>query len=215
MKYSIFYLKLCVFRLFLLSDLVILQKHEVFLQLFLKICCLEILIIIKYINYFALLCNMSRPRKTKVIHNEPDITYFKPRSVPLKELEEVELTLDELEAMRLSDIEKLNQIDSAKKMIVHQSTFQRTLSRAREKVTDALVNGKAIKICGGNYKMPGGDGTGPIGRGRGRGFGRGFQNAGPSGICVCPSCGHEEPHIRGQPCNQKNCPKCNSLMTRK
>lgn len=160
---------------------------------------------------------MSRPRKIKIINFEPNVTYFKPRSVPLNQLEEVELTLDELESLRLSSLKKISQADAASQMQIHQSTFQRTLVRAREKVTDALVNGKAIKIHGGEYTMPGGDGTGPtgLGRGRGRGFGRGLQNAGPNGVCVCPSCGHEETHIRGQPCSQRKCPKCGALMIRK
>lgn len=160
---------------------------------------------------------MVRPRKIKIVNFEPNVTYFKPRAVPLTQLKEVEINLDELETLRLSNLENLSQAESADKMGVHQSTFQRTLARAREKITDALVNGKAIKIHGGEYKLPGGDGTGPVGsgRGRGRGFGRGTQNAGPNGTCVCPSCGHEENHIRGQPCNQRKCPKCNKLMTRK
>lgn len=158
---------------------------------------------------------MVRPRKIKLVNFEPDVTYFKPRAVPLSNLEEVEITLDELESLRLSNLEKLNQTLAAQKMQVHQSTFQRTLTRANEKITDALVNGKAIKIRGGEYKMPGGDRTGPLGLGRGRGFNRGSTNAGPSGVCICPSCGHEEQHVRGQPCNQKKCPKCDTLMTRK
>ncbi len=181
---------------------------------------------------------MVRPRKIKTVNFEPDVTYFKPRAVPLTQLEEVEITLDELETLRLSNIEKLSQVDAAKKMTIHQSTFQRTLTRAREKTTDALINGKAIKIHGGEYKMPGGDGTGPmgqgrglgqrvgLGRGQGLGLGRGQglgqgqnpeknQNAGPQGKCICPECGHEQLHIRGQPCNQLKCPKCEVLMTRK
>ncbi len=106
-----------------------------------------------------------RPRKCKRINFEPNATYFKPKSIPLSELEEIELNYEELEALRLSNLEKLSQIDAADKMEVHQSTFQRTLARAREKITDALVNGKAIKIHGGEYKMPNKDGTGPEGKG--------------------------------------------------
>ena len=74
--------------------------------------------------------------------------------------------------------------------------------------------------------MPRGDGTGPTGkgpmtgggRGLGRGGGRGRMGgpnaAGPSGYCVCPSCGYKAPHTVGQPCNQIKCPKCGALMTR-
>jgi predicted DNA-binding protein (UPF0251 family) len=170
---------------------------------------------------------MVRPRKIKWINFEPNVTYFKPRAVPLNQLEEVELTLDELETLRLSNLEELNQEAAAKKMKIHQSTFQRTLARAREKVTDALVNGKAIKIHGGEYKMPGGDGTGPrgqgpmtgrgMGRGQGRGMGmgagRGRGYGGPA-TCKCSKCGKEISHVRGQPCVKQKCPKCGSMMIR-
>ncbi|MFH1510874.1 MAG: DUF134 domain-containing protein [Candidatus Woesearchaeota archaeon] len=154
---------------------------------------------------------MVRPRKVKWVNFLPGVTYFKPRAVPLSQLEEVDITIDELETMRLANIEKLGQEEAADKMGVHQSTFQRTLTRAREKITDALVNGKAIKIHGGDYQMPGGEGTGPM-AGRGR-MGGPFA-AGPGGTCVCPNCGFETQHIRGQPCSQRKCPKCGNLMTR-
>ena len=157
---------------------------------------------------------MVRPRKIKTVNFEPDVTYFKPRAVPLNQLEEVEITLDELETLRLSNLEKISQADSADKMNVHQSTFQRTLTRAREKVTDALVNGKAIKIHGGEYKMPGGDGTGPLGQGRGRGRMKGPFAAGPGGNCICPECGYRQKHQRETPCTSLKCPKCKSPMTR-
>ncbi len=158
---------------------------------------------------------MARPRKIKFVNFEPGITYFKPRAVPLTELEEVELTIDELETMRLSNIEKLGQEEAAKKMGIHQSTFQRTLTRAREKVTDALVNGKAVKIHGGDYTMPGKDGTGPMGAGRDRGRMGGSIAEGSSGTCLCPKCSHEQLHIKGQPCVETQCQKCGSFMTRK
>jgi len=164
---------------------------------------------------------MVRPRKIKWVNFSPDVTYFKPRAVPLSTLEEVELTVDELETLRLSNLEKLSQADAAKKMKVHQSTFQRTLTRAREKVTDALVNGKAIKIHGGDFRMPGGDRTGPLGqgpmtgrRGAGIGAGRGRGFGGPAMVCVCPSCGYQEPKKPGVPCAQLVCPKCKSPMVR-
>jgi hypothetical protein len=54
------------------------------------------------------------------------------------------------------------------------------------------------------------------GRGRGRGPGRmgGPKAAGPDGKCVCPNCGHKEPHSAGEPCFEKKCPKCGTTMTR-
>ena len=71
--------------------------------------------------------------------------------------------------------------------------------------------------------MPRGDGTGPRGPGGGQGRGRGGGSAGrmggplaggPAGTCLCPQCGHREPHERGAPCTQKKCPKCGTAMTR-
>ena len=96
---------------------------------------------------------MVRPRKIKFVNFEPDITYFKPRAVPLNQLEEVEITIDELETLRLSNLKNMNQSKAASKMKIHQSTFHRTMARAMKKITDALVNGKAIKIGGGNFEM--------------------------------------------------------------
>ena len=89
---------------------------------------------------------MPRPIKPRLIRFDPDVTYFKPRAVPLSLLEEVELEIDELEALRLSDLKELDQIEAAKKMGVSQSTFQRILTSARKKVTESLIQGKAIKI---------------------------------------------------------------------
>jgi len=109
------------------------------------------------------------------------------------------LTVEELEALRLKDLEGLNQEEAAKKMGISQPTFNRILSSARKKVTDALVSGKSIRISGGVYKM--------VGRGRMGGFG-------PPGECVCPKCGHKIPHKRGVPCYQEKCPMCGTSMVR-
>ena len=96
---------------------------------------------------------MVRPRKCRMVNAEPDVTYFKPRAVPLMNLEEVELTVEEFEAIRLSDLECLKQAETAKKMGISQPTLHRLLQSARNKIADALVKGKAIKIHGGNYKV--------------------------------------------------------------
>ncbi len=108
---------------------------------------------------------MVRPRKCKHVGFMPEVVHFKPQGVALKNLQTVTLAVDELEALRLSDKDQLSQTQAAEYMNVHQSTFQRTLARAREKVSDALLGGKAIKIQGGDYHMPNGDGTGPQGKG--------------------------------------------------
>ena len=96
---------------------------------------------------------MPRPRRCRRIGNKPDTNYFKPAGTPMRELEEITITLVELEAIRLKDNLKLDQNECAKKMDVSQPTFHRLLLDARSKIADALVNGKAIKIQGGNYKL--------------------------------------------------------------
>ena len=89
---------------------------------------------------------MVRPIKPRRILFDPDVVYFKPRAVPLFLLEEVDLSMDELEALRLCDLKDLEQEEAAKKMKVSQSTLQRILTSARKKVAEALSEGKAIKI---------------------------------------------------------------------
>ena len=83
----------------------------------------------------------------------PSATYFKPRGIPLSSLEEEVLTVDELEALRLTDVEQLEQTKAAKKMQISQSTLQRILTKAHQKVSTALTMGRAIKIEGGAYIM--------------------------------------------------------------
>ncbi len=89
---------------------------------------------------------MAKPIKQRKISFEPNVTYFKPRAVPLSELEEVNLKIDEVEALRLCDFEELRQAKAAKKMGISQSTLQRILTSARKKVSGALIEGKAIKL---------------------------------------------------------------------
>ncbi|MFH1423499.1 MAG: DUF134 domain-containing protein [Candidatus Nealsonbacteria bacterium] len=89
---------------------------------------------------------MVRPRLCRRIRFNPNITYFKPQGVPMRLLEVVELTAEEAEALRLRNIKDLEQEEAAKKMDTSQSTFQRILSSAYKKITEALIEGKAIKI---------------------------------------------------------------------
>lgn len=95
---------------------------------------------------------MSRPRLCRKIKFNPDVTYFKPRGVPMRFLEVIKLTLEEVEALRLKNIEDLEQTKCAKKMNTSQSTFQRILSSAYKKISVALINGKAIEITNENIK---------------------------------------------------------------
>lgn len=89
---------------------------------------------------------MVRPRLCRRIRFNPNVTYFKPQGVPMRYLEIVELTTEEAEALRLRNIKDLEQEEAAKKMNTSQSTFQRILSSAYKKITEALIEGKAIKI---------------------------------------------------------------------
>jgi uncharacterized protein len=157
---------------------------------------------------------MSRPRRFRRILQEPDCAYFKPWGVGLCELDETQLKFEELEALRLKDFKGMDQVDAAKKMDVSQPTFHRILGEARKKVATALVKGMAIKIYGGRYKMPQGNGTCPKGKGQKTGrFGEDY-GFGPSGNCVCPKCGYKEVKIRATPCFKIKCPKCNTNMAR-
>ncbi len=94
-----------------------------------------------------------RPKKTRWIKCLPDERCFKPLCKPLSELEDVYLTLDEFEAVRLSCLERLKQEDAARKMKISRPTFSRIVTSAQRKIADGLVNIKAIRIEGGCCKV--------------------------------------------------------------
>ena len=165
---------------------------------------------------------MPRNRKQRRVSFLPEVTYFKPQGVLLTDLDEEVLAGDELEALRLVDLENKDQVEAAKKMAVSQSTLHRILIKARKKIARALILGRAIALKGGG-EMPIGRGIGRgrgmgrgLGVGGGRGRGGGQFAAGPGGKCVCtnPDCRHEAVHQLGVPCYQQKCPKCGSPMIR-
>ncbi len=94
---------------------------------------------------------MARNCKPRNIEQEVEYTCFKPIWIPKKNLVRVELSAWELEALRLFNIEEINQEEAGKKMNVSPSTFNRMIKSATKKITDALVNGKWIRI----YKTDG------------------------------------------------------------
>lgn len=98
---------------------------------------------------------MSRPPKHRWVENIPSITYFKPAGIPLKHLLEINLTVDEVEAIRLKDLEGLEQEECAEKMGISRPTFHRIINNARNKIAHALIQGKAIRIKGGNFRLVG------------------------------------------------------------
>lgn len=89
---------------------------------------------------------MTRPRLCRRLKFKPKAHYFKPQGIPMTELEEVILTKEEMEAVKLKDFDGLEQIEASEKMNTSQSTFQRILSSARIKIAKAMVKGKALKI---------------------------------------------------------------------
>ena len=96
---------------------------------------------------------MARPKNCRRVGFMPGINYFKPRGIPLSMLEEVILTVDEFEAIRLADLDGLYQEKAAEKMKVSRQTFGRIIASAHKKVAEALVQGKALKIEGGEFEM--------------------------------------------------------------
>lgn len=129
---------------------------------------------------------MVRPQKDRLVKIDPRINYFKPRGVPMIDLEQVQLTVDELEALRLADFLGMSHEQAGTQMGVSRATFGRIVEQARKTVADALIHGKAINVEGGNYKRV--DPT------ENRLF-----------VCEQCKCQWEEPPGTGRP---KKCPSC-------
>ncbi len=108
---------------------------------------------------------MPRPKCCRNVCGVPDKNYFKPRGIPASELEEVVLNLDEYEAIRLADYEQLYQEEAAIRMNISRQTFGRIIETAHKKIADVLINGKALKIEGGEVAF---NKTKSCGRGKGR-----------------------------------------------
>lgn len=98
---------------------------------------------------------MPRPFKCRRVRCKPDANYFKPRGILVDSLEEVPLSVDEFEAIRLADWEGLYQEDAAKKMAISRQTFGNIIASAHKKIADCLVNTKALKIEGGTVRLVG------------------------------------------------------------
>ena len=111
--------------------------------------------------------------------------------------EQVNLTLDELEAIRLADLEGLYHEQAAEKLKVSRQTFGRIINAAHQKIAEALVMGKSIVIEGGEIMA--------LEEGQGMGSG---------GHCICPKCDERIAHKHGIPCQEENCPKCGRKMMR-
>lgn len=98
---------------------------------------------------------MTRPKSPRSINSNPKVSWFKPAGVRLEFLEEIELTLDEVEALRLADFEGKYQELVAEKMKISRQTVGRILATAHKKIAEALVMGKAIRLEGGEINCRG------------------------------------------------------------
>jgi predicted DNA-binding protein (UPF0251 family) len=85
----------------------------------------------------------------------PEVQFFKPAGVPMSTLQVVELTVEEVETLRLVDLENLTQEEAALRMGISRRTLWNDLMGARKKVAFALINGQAIQIRGGAYSVAG------------------------------------------------------------
>lgn len=141
---------------------------------------------------------MARPHKERRIQQLPPITHYKPVAIPLRDLDEVVLTYEEMEGIRLVDCEQLDMGEAAASMEVSRPTLHRIVSRARQKIATALWQGKALRIEGGSFRLEHG-------------------NQGVMRKFVCDACGHrwEVPHGTGQRGRDMVCPNCQAQKTRR
>lgn len=128
---------------------------------------------------------MPRPKKCRLVKREPGVTFFKPQGIPLRVLEHAVITVDELEALRLSDFLGMSHEETAQQLKVSRPTVTRMLARAHQTLADALVNGKAIRIEGGDYVL------------------EGYE-------CLCPKCGAQWSAPASTDQNQV-CGKCSDM----
>ncbi|MHA1771325.1 MAG: DUF134 domain-containing protein [Candidatus Thorarchaeota archaeon] len=131
---------------------------------------------------------MPRGKRWRRVSQEPSVQVFKPAGIPANVLEEILITVDEFEAIRLADYEGMNQRDASSVMNVSQPTFNRILSSARSKIARGLVQGCVLRIEGGKYLLSDG-----------------------SGMLVCQDCGAViDPNAK----NTHTCPNCGSKRIR-
>jgi uncharacterized protein len=132
---------------------------------------------------------MPRPRKRRMVDRAPLYTGFRPVENRSDQNEEVRLFWEELEALRLKDLERLDQAQAAERMGVSRPTFQRILRAARSKVAQALIDGLALRVDGGTFELPprqlhcrwcGQDWQEPYSEGPER------------ALSACPACGHAD-----------------------
>ncbi len=131
---------------------------------------------------------MARPVKWRRIEHIPSVPFFIPSETDSGDMAENTLKLEELEAIRLRDLEGLEQSECAEKMEISRPTFQRILISAREKVADSLVNSKVIRVEGGNFTRQ----ICPVTCNNcGKEWEESYENlmSGKDDVYMCPTCG--------------------------
>ena len=101
---------------------------------------------------------MPRRKRDRIVSKEPLVSVYKPAGIPAKDLDEILISVDEFETIRLADFEGLSQRDACTIMKISQPTFNRVLASARNKIAEALVEGHVLRIEGGNYILTDGSG---------------------------------------------------------
>ncbi len=131
---------------------------------------------------------MPRRKRHRSVHREPPVSVYKPAGIPVRDLDEILVTIDEFESIRLADFEGMSQREASEIMKISQPTFNRVLSSARSKIAEGIVLGQVLRIEGGNYVLR--DGSG------------GLQ---------CVDCGTNLDMTKD---DQRKCPKCGSSELR-
>jgi predicted DNA-binding protein (UPF0251 family) len=140
----------------------------------------------------------GRPQRFRWVEKIPEINHFKPAGMSSGKSNQVKLTVDELETIRLADLEGLYHKQAGERLNVSRQTFGRIINSAHRKVAEALVMGKSILIEGGEIMA--------LDQGR---------EMAANGYCICPKCDERITHKRGFPCQEESCPKCGQKMMRK
>lgn len=134
---------------------------------------------------------MGRPHKERRVEQLPPVTHYKPAGVPLHNLEEITLTIEEMETIRLADIEQINQAAAAERMEISRPTFHRIVNIAHQKIAAALWGGHALQVDGGTFRID-------------------HHCQTDLRHFICLTCGHKWTLPRGnrQRCHVLSCPAC-------
>ncbi|MDT8902131.1 DUF134 domain-containing protein [Anaeroselena agilis] len=141
---------------------------------------------------------MARPHKERRIRQLPPVDHYKPVGVPLRELDEIVLTFEEMEALRLVDCEQLDMGEAAESMAVSRPTLHRIVNKARQKTATALWQGKALRIEGGSFRLE-------------------HPNHDRLRRFACLACGHQwsVPYGTGQRGRDMACPSCQACQVQR